>query len=60
MYDGGLRIEGGASWRGLTAGGTPVLSDVDALQTRWIDIETFRPRRYDFEHSMPGLGDYWL
>jgi hypothetical protein len=58
VYDGGVKIEGGTTWRGLKAGGTPPLSEVDATQTLWIDVKTFVPRRYDFTFSMPGFGDY--
>jgi hypothetical protein len=58
VYDGGLRLEGNATWRGLKAGATPVLSELDATQTLWIDVETFLPRRYEFEYSSPGFGDY--
>jgi hypothetical protein len=58
VYDGGLRLEGNAMWRGLKAGATPVLSELDATQTLWIDVETFQPRRYEFEYSSPGFGDY--
>ena len=58
VYDAGPKTEGNATWRGLKAGGTPVHSEVDATQTLWIDVETFEPRRYEFEYSMPGQGDY--
>jgi hypothetical protein len=58
VYDSGLRIEGGSTWRGVKAGGTPVMSEVDATQTLWIDVETFVPKRYEFQYSMPGFGDY--
>lgn len=58
VYDSGVRIEGGNTWRGIKAGGTPATSEVDATQTLWIDVDTFLPMLYDFTYSMPGFGDY--
>ncbi len=58
VYDSGLRIEGASTWRGVKAGGTPVMSEVDATQTLWIDVDTLVPKRYEFAYSMPGFGDY--
>jgi hypothetical protein len=58
VYDGGLRIDGMNVWRGLKTGGTTALSELDATQTLWIDVESFVPRRYEFEYSSPGFGDY--
>ena len=34
------------------------MSEVDATQTLWIDVDTFVPKRYEFQYSMPGFGDY--
>ena len=58
VYDGGLKTVGMARWRGLTAGATPAQSEIDAMQTLWIDVDTFVPQRYEFAYSMPGFGDY--
>lgn len=58
VYDSGPRIEGSSTWRGVKAGSTPVMSEVDATQTLWIDVDTFVPKRYEFQYSMPGFGDY--
>lgn len=58
VYDGGLRVEGRDAWRALKTGGTPTLAELDATQTLWIDTDTFVPRRYEFEYSSPGFGDY--
>jgi hypothetical protein len=58
VYDSGLKLEGGSAWRGVKAGGTPVMSEVDATQTLWIDTDTLVPKRYEFAYSMPGFGDY--
>jgi len=58
VYDAGLRLEGKNVWRGLTTGGTAALSELDAMQTLWIDVESFVPRRYEYEYSSPGFGDY--
>jgi hypothetical protein len=58
VYDGGLRVDGKNVWRGLKTGGTPALSELDATQTLWIDVDSFVPRRYEFEYSSPGFGDY--
>ena len=58
VYDGGLKVDGKNVWRGLKTGGAPVLSELDATQTLWIDVDSFVPRRYEFEYSSPGFGDY--
>ena len=58
VYDGGLKVDGKNAWRGLKTGGTTPLSELDATQTLWIDVDTFVPKRYEFEYSSPGFGDY--
>ena len=58
VYDAGLQSDGRTTLRALTSGATPVQSEVDAMQTLWIDADTFLPRKYEFAYSMPGLGDY--
>ena len=58
VYDAGMRSMGMTTLRGLKTGATPVLSELDATQTLWIDVDTFVPRRYEFEYSSPGFGDY--
>lgn len=58
VYDGGMKVEGKTVWRGLKTGGTPAMSELDATQTLWIDVDAFVPRRYEFEYSSPGFGDY--
>jgi hypothetical protein len=58
VYDAGLRVQGKSVWRGLKTGGTAPLSELDATQTLWIDVDTFVPRRYEYEYSSPGFGDY--
>jgi hypothetical protein len=58
VYDEGLRREGHSIWRGLTTGATPAMSELDAMQTLWIDIDSFAPCRYEFAYSSPGFGDY--
>jgi hypothetical protein len=58
VYDAGLKTDGGNVWRGLRTGATSPMSELDAMQTLWIDVETFTPRRYEFEYSSPGFGDY--
>ena len=58
VYDGGLKIDGANSWRALKTGGTAPLVELDATQTLWVDADSFIPRRYEFEYSSPGFGDY--
>jgi hypothetical protein len=58
VYDDGLRREGSGTWRGLKTGATPAMSELDAMQTLWIDVDSFVPRRYEFAYSSPGFGDY--
>jgi hypothetical protein len=58
VYDAGMKVDGNSIWRGLRTGGTPAMSELDANQTLWVDADTFTPRRYEFEYSSPGFGDY--
>ena len=58
VYDIGLKTDGKSAWRGLRTGGTSAMSELDAMQTLWIDVDSFLPRRYEFEYSSPGFGDY--
>jgi hypothetical protein len=58
VYDEGPRREGNSIWRGLTTGATPAMSELDAMQTLWIDIDSLVPCRYEFAYSSPGFGDY--
>jgi hypothetical protein len=58
VYDVGLRVDGKNVWRGLRTGGTPALAELDAMQTLWVDVDSFIPRRYEYEYSSPGFGDY--
>jgi hypothetical protein len=58
VYDAGLRVEGQNVWRGLKTGGTMALAELDATQTLWVDVDSFFPRRYEYEYSSPGFGDY--
>jgi hypothetical protein len=58
VYDIGLKAEGKNVWRGLRTGATIATSELDAMQTLWIDVDSFIPRRYEFEYSSPGFGDY--
>lgn len=58
VYDIGLKTDGKHAWRGLRTGGTTAMSELDAMQTLWIDIDSFVPRRYEYEYSSPGFGDY--
>ena len=36
------------------------MSELDATQTLWIDVDSFVPKRYEFEYSSPGFGDIRL
>jgi hypothetical protein len=58
VYDGGLKVDGKSQWRGLKTGGTPPMSELDATQTLWVDVDSFVPKRFEFEYSSPGFGDY--
>jgi hypothetical protein len=56
--DGGVRVDQGRTFRGLTANGTPPTSEIDATQLLWIDADSFLPARYEFTYAMAGLGDF--
>ena len=58
VYDVGTRTEGQRLGRGLRTGATPTMSELDASQTLWVDVDSFTPRRFEFEYSSPGFGDY--
>jgi hypothetical protein len=58
VYDAGLERNEGHMRRGFNAPATPMMSEIDASKTLWIDVETLRPVRYDFAFSAPGFGDY--
>jgi hypothetical protein len=56
--DGGVKVDQGRTFRGLTANGTPPTSEIDATQLLWIDADRFLPARYEFTYAMAGLGDF--
>jgi hypothetical protein len=56
--DSGVRVEGARTLRGLHANGTPRISEIEATQFLWIDVDAFVPARYEFTYAMAGLGDY--
>jgi hypothetical protein len=58
LYDEGLRSEGGAAVRVLNAPGISSNPEYSAARKLWIDVETFRPRRFEFAYEFPGMGDY--
>ena len=57
-YDEGLRQEAGTTFRVLNAPGLSSDSEIEATRRLWVDVETFRPRRFVFASAFPGHGDY--
>lgn len=60
MFDEGLRRNGGAALRILNAPGRSNNAEVEASQRLFIDIETFLPRRYQFDYAFPSADDFAL
>jgi hypothetical protein len=60
MFDEGLREESGERLRVLNAPGLSEDPEIEATRRLWIDVVTFRPRRFSFNYAVPGRGDYAL
>ena len=58
VEDGGVRDGNGVTMRGIAGPATPVNSELEAIGSVWIDVETFLPRRYEFTYGQGGSGDY--
>jgi len=58
VEDGGVRDGHGVTLRGVSGPATPVNSELEAIATVWVDIDTFLPRRYEFSYGPSGSGDY--
>jgi len=58
VEDGGVRDDSGATMRGIAGPATPVNSELEAIGSVWIDVETFLPRRYEFTYGRGANGDY--
>jgi hypothetical protein len=58
MYDEGLRRVSGATLRVLNAPGRSSHAEIEASQRLLIDVETFLPRRYQFDHASPDAADF--
>lgn len=60
MYDEGVRQEAGTTFRVLNAPGRSSSSEIEASRRLWIDVETFLPRRFQFNYAFPNPEDYSL
>lgn len=60
MFDEGLRRDSGAALRILNAPGRSNNAEVEASQRLFIDVETFLPRRYQFDYAFPSADDFAL
>jgi hypothetical protein len=60
MYDEGLRRHAGVALRVLNAPGRSNHSEIEASQRLSIDIDTFLPRRYQFDYAFPSADDFAL
>jgi hypothetical protein len=58
MYDEGLRRETGVAVRVLNAPGRSTNAEIEASQRLFIDVETFLPRRYQFDYAFPSAEDF--
>ena len=56
-YEADIRKDGATVLRGIASNITPALAEIDTIQTLWIDVDTFLPRRYEVTHSVPGFDD---
>ena len=57
-FDEGLRTGDGIAYRVLNAPARSATPEVEAFRRLWIDIETLRPRRFEFAHAFEGYGEY--
>ena len=58
VYDEGLRRDGGVAVRVLNAPGVSANPEYSAARKLWIDVDTFLPRRFEFNYEFQGMGDY--
>jgi len=58
MFDEGLRRVGGATLRVLNAPGRSTHAEIEASQRLLVDVETFLPRRYQFDYASPDSDDF--
>lgn len=58
VEDGGVRDGNGATLRGVAGPATPVNSELEAIASVWVDVDTFLPRRYEFSYGQSASGDY--
>ncbi len=60
MFDEGVRQEGGLTFRVLNAPGISSNSEIEVARRLWIEVETFLPRRFQFNYAFPNPEDYSL
>lgn len=58
VFDEGPREIGGAALRVINAPGQSAQPEYAAMRRLFVDIETFRPVRFEFSYEFPGMGDY--
>jgi hypothetical protein len=58
MYDEGLKDVGGRTVRVLNAPGISQYMEYSASRRILVDVETFLPRRFEFNYEFEGMGDY--
>lgn len=58
VFDEGLRTDNGVTLRILNAPGLSTNPEFSAARRLLVDINTFIPRRFEFNHEVAGLGDY--
>ena len=60
MFDEGVREEGGLTFRVLNAPGISSNSEIEVARRLWIEVETFLPRRFQFNYAFLNPEDYSL
>ncbi len=58
LFDEGLRIQDGETFRVLNAPAESTTMEIEAARRLYIDVETFEPRRFEFAHAFPNPADY--
>ena len=58
VEDGLVRNADGTTLRGVVGPATPVNSELEALASVWIAVDTFLPQRFEFSYGQGGDGDY--
>jgi hypothetical protein len=58
MFDEGLRMRQGRTYRVLNAPGESLNLEIEATRRLWIDVDSLLPGRFEFAYAAPSPNDY--